>query len=69
MSMRLPMHSRAWPRPTRFRARMFTETADTQLATWTPEAVDPDEDPVMLAIQYVTAIVAVLAAGLLSLVH
>jgi|RhiMetdeSRZDD1v2_1073273.scaffolds.fasta_scaffold13873_13 hypothetical protein len=63
------MHSRAWPEPTRFRARMFTETADPQLATWTPEAVDPDEDPVMLAIQYVTAIVAVLAAGLLSLVH
>lgn len=48
---------------------MLTETADPQLATWSPEAVDPDEDPVMLAIQYVTAIVAVLAAGLLSLVH
>jgi hypothetical protein len=48
---------------------MLTETADQQLATWTPEAVDPDEDPVMLAIQYITAIVAVLAAGLLSLVH
>lgn len=63
------MHSRALPRPTRFQARMLTETADPQLATWTPEAVDPDEDPVMLAIQYVTAIVAVLAAGLLSLVH
>jgi hypothetical protein len=63
------MHSRAWSRPTRFRSRMLTETADPQLATWTPEAVDPDEDPVMLAIQYVTAIVAVLAAALLSLVH
>jgi hypothetical protein len=48
---------------------MWTETADPQLATWTPEDVDPDQDPLMLAIQYVTAIVAVLAAGLLSLVH
>jgi hypothetical protein len=48
---------------------MLTDTADPQLGTWTPAAVDPDEDPVMLAIQYVTAIVAVLAAGLLSLVH
>ena len=48
---------------------MLTETADPQLAVWTPEAVDPDADPVMLAIQYVTAIVAVLAAALLSLVH
>jgi len=48
---------------------MLTETADPQLRTWVQDAVDPDEDRVMLAIQYVTAIVAVLAAGLLSLVH
>jgi hypothetical protein len=69
MSRRLPMHPRAWRRATRFRPRMLRETADPQRATWSPEAVDPDEDPVMLAIQYVTAIVAVLAACLLNLVH
>jgi hypothetical protein len=47
---------------------MLTETADPQLRRWAPD-LDPDGDRVMLAIQYVTAIVAVLAAGLLGLVH
>jgi hypothetical protein len=48
---------------------MLTDIADPQLQAWTSDANDPDGDRVMLAIQYVTAIVAMLAAGLLSLVH
>ena len=48
---------------------MLTETADTQFRPWATDAVDPDGDRMMLAIQYVTAIIAALAAGLLSLVH
>lgn len=48
---------------------MLTDTADPQLRPWAPDAADPDGDPVMLALQYMTAIVAVLAAGLLSLVR
>jgi hypothetical protein len=46
-----------------------TETANPQLPGWAPDAVDPDGDRLMLAIQYVTAIVAALAAALLGLVH
>jgi hypothetical protein len=48
---------------------MLRETVDPQLPTWASDAFDPDADRVMLAIQYVTAIIAVLAAGLLSFVH
>ena len=48
---------------------MLTDIADPQLQGWMSDANDPDGDRVMLAIQYVTAIVAMLAAGLLSLVH
>jgi hypothetical protein len=48
---------------------MLTETIDSQPRTWSAEAADPGDDRVMLAIQYATAIIAVLAAGLLSLVH
>jgi hypothetical protein len=48
---------------------MLTETIDPQLRTWTAEAADPAEDRIMLAIQYAIAIVAALAAGLLSLVN
>jgi hypothetical protein len=47
---------------------MLTETAEPQLQAWATDPADPAEDRVMLAIQYATAIVAVLAAGLLSLV-
>jgi hypothetical protein len=46
-----------------------TDTADSQFPGGAPHAVDPDDDRMMLAIQYVTAIVAALAAALLSLVH
>jgi hypothetical protein len=48
---------------------MLTETIDPQLGTWPADTGDPVEDRIMLAIQYATAIVAALAAGLLSLVH
>ena len=51
------------------RQDMLTETIDPQLRTWTAEAADPGEDRIMLAIQYAIAIVAALAAGLLSLVN
>jgi hypothetical protein len=47
---------------------MLTETIDAQFQTWTP-ASDPSEGRIMLAIQYTTAIIAVLAACLLSLVR
>jgi hypothetical protein len=46
---------------------MLTETAEPQLQAWATDLPDPAEDRIMLAIQYGTAIVAVLAAGLLSL--
>jgi hypothetical protein len=48
---------------------MLTETVDPQFQPWTPDEGDPNGDRIMLAIQYTTAIIAVLAAGLLSLVH
>ena len=48
---------------------MLTETAEPQLRPWVSDPDDPSTDRIMLAIQYATAIVAVLAAGLLSLVH
>jgi hypothetical protein len=48
---------------------MLTETAESQPRPWVSEPDDPDGDRIMLAIQYATALVAVLAAGLLSLVH
>lgn len=48
---------------------MLTESIDPQLRTWPAEPGDPGEDRIMLAIQYATAIIAALAAGLLSLVH
>jgi hypothetical protein len=48
---------------------MLTETIDPHLGAWTAEAADPGEDRIMLAIQYAVAIVAALAAGLLSLVN
>ena len=46
---------------------MPTDTAEPQLPAWATDLPDPAEDRIMLAIQYGTAIVAVLAAGLLSL--
>ena len=48
---------------------MLTETIDPQLRAWNADTAEPGEDRIMLAIQYAVAIVAVLAAGLLSLVH
>jgi hypothetical protein len=51
------------------RKDMLTETIDPQLRTWTAQAADPGEDRIMLAIQYAVAIVAALAAVLLSLVN
>ena len=48
---------------------MLTETAEPGLRPWASDADDPSDDRVMLAIQYATALVAVLAAGLLSLVR
>jgi hypothetical protein len=48
---------------------MLTETIDSQPRTWSADPADPGEDRIMLAIQYATAIIAALAAGLLSLVH
>lgn len=50
------------------RYAMLNEAIDPQL-TWAAQAADPGEDRVMLAIQYAVAIVAALAAGLLSLVN
>jgi hypothetical protein len=60
---------RAWRDGDHAPKHMLTETIDPQLRTWTAEAVDPAEDRMMLAIQYTVAIVAALAAGLLSLVN
>ena len=48
---------------------MLTETAEPQVRPWMSDVDDPSGDRIMLAIQYATALVAVLAAGLLSLVH
>jgi hypothetical protein len=48
---------------------MFTDTVDQPLRPWASDPDDPSGDRVMLAIQYATALVAVLAAGLLSLVR
>jgi hypothetical protein len=48
---------------------MLTETIDPQLGTWAASGADPAEDRIMLAIQYTVAIIAALAAGLLSLVN
>jgi hypothetical protein len=48
---------------------MLTETAEPPLRPWASDPDDPTDDRVMLAIQYATALVAVLAAGLLSLVR
>jgi len=48
---------------------MFTESADSRLQDWASLEDDPSGDRIMLAIQYAVAIIAVLAAGLLSLVH
>jgi hypothetical protein len=47
----------------------FHDTPPTPLRDWTTVDEDPSDDRSMLAIQYTIAIVAVLAAGLLSLVH
>jgi hypothetical protein len=52
-----------------FARDMLTETLDPQFGPWPADAGDPGEDRIMLAIQYATAIIAALAAGLLSLVH
>ena len=51
------------PRP------MLTEPLEPQLRPWVADPGDPSEDRIMLAIQYATAIIAVFAAGLLSLLH
>jgi hypothetical protein len=48
---------------------MLNDALDPQLRPWAANIGDPSEDRIMLAIQYATAIIAVLAAGLLSLVH
>jgi hypothetical protein len=48
---------------------MLTEIVDPQFKPWPSDEGDPSDDRIMLAIQYATAIIAVLAAGLLSLVH
>jgi hypothetical protein len=48
---------------------MLTETFEPQLQTWAPDPADPSGDLIMLSIQYLAAIVAVLAAGSSSLVH
>jgi hypothetical protein len=53
----------------RIRTPMLTETTQPQLQPWMSDPDDPSADRIMLAIQYATALVAVLAAGLLSLVH
>jgi hypothetical protein len=59
----------AWWGNTPFARPMLTDTLDPQVRPWAPDIGDPSEDRIMLAIQYATAIIAVLAAGLLSLVH
>ena len=48
---------------------MLTEPLEPQLRPWVADPGDPSEDRIMLAIQYATAIIAVFAAGLLSLLH
>ena len=48
---------------------MLTETIDSQRDAWSAEPGDPAEDRIMLAIQYATAIVAAVAAGLLGLLN
>jgi hypothetical protein len=48
---------------------MLNDALDPPLRPWAADIGDPSEDRIMLAIQYATAIIAVLAAGLLSLVH
>ena len=68
MSRRGAMHLRASRGITRFGSPMLTETAEPQFQAWATDLPDPSEDRIMLAIQYATAIVAALAAGLLSLV-
>jgi hypothetical protein len=64
-----PVHSRRIAGNDRIPAPMFTDTVDQPLRPWASDPDDPSGDRVMLAIQYATALVAVLAAGLLSLVR
>jgi hypothetical protein len=47
----------------------FPDTPRSPLRDWTPVDDEPSDDVSMLAIQYAVAIIAALAAGLLSLVH
>jgi hypothetical protein len=51
------------------RGDVINETADPRSSDWASFQGDPSADRIMLAIQYAVAIIAVLAAGLLSLVH
>ena len=46
---------------------MTTDTAEHLAASASDD--DPSADRMMLAIQYATALIAALAAGLLSLIH
>lgn len=48
---------------------MLTETVEPRSTDWTSLEDDPSGDRIMLAIQYTIALIAVLAAGLLGLVH
>jgi len=47
----------------------YPDTAAARLPDWTAVDGDPSDDRSMLAIQYAVAIIAALAAGLLSLVR
>lgn len=62
------MLPRAWRDVHDYEA-MLTETVDPQPRPWSVQSGDPDGDRMMLAIQYGTAIIAALAAALLSLIN